>query len=62
MPIDLLYFGGFPSSQDGLENLKTALEQEGMDTQIRQVCVEDNAHATELKFLGSLSFQFNGQE
>ncbi len=62
MPIDLLYFDGCSSWQAGLENLKTALKREGMDAQIRLIRVENDAHATELKFLGSPSFQLNGQD
>jgi len=59
MQIDLLYFEGCPSWQVGLENLKSALAEEGIDADIRLVQVKDNAEAERLRFLGSPSFQIN---
>ena len=60
MKIDLLYFDGCPSWQEGLENLKTALEAEGLAADIRLMRVEEDVEAARLKFLGSPSFQANG--
>jgi hypothetical protein len=60
--IHLLYFNDCPSWQSGLENLKTALQFEGLDTSVVLVKVEDNDAADRLKFLGSPSFQINGQD
>lgn len=62
MKIDLLYFDGCPSWQSSLENLKAALEAEGLAADIRLVRVEDDVEATRLKFLGSPSFQADGQD
>jgi hypothetical protein len=62
MQIDLLYFDGCPSWQDGLENLKAALAAESMQAEIRLVQVEDDAEAARLKFLGSPSFHVGGRE
>jgi hypothetical protein len=62
MQIDLLYFDGCPSWQDAPENLKTALDRQGIDAEIRLVRVEDDAHAQTSRFLGSPSFQVNGQD
>jgi hypothetical protein len=62
MQIDLLYFPGCPSWQDASENLKTALDRQGVDAEIRLLRVDDEAHAQALKFLGSPSFQVNGQD
>jgi hypothetical protein len=62
MEIDLLHFDGCPSWQRGLENLKAALKDEGMDAEIHLVRVEDNAEAARLKFLGSPSFRVNGTD
>jgi hypothetical protein len=59
MQIDLLYFDGCPSWEGGLENLKAALNAEGLEDDIRLVKVEDNDEATRLKFLGSPSFRVN---
>lgn len=61
MQIDLLYFDGCPSWQTGLENLKAALEAEGVFAEIRLVRVK-NDDAARLKFLGSPSFHINGQD
>jgi hypothetical protein len=60
MKIDLLYFDGCPSWQSGLENLKAALQAEGLEADIRLVRVEDDTEAARLKFLGSPSFQVDG--
>jgi len=60
MQIDLLYFDGCPSWESGLENLKAALNSEGMETEIRLVKVDSITDATRLKFLGSPSFRADG--
>jgi hypothetical protein len=60
MKIDLLYFDGCPSWQDGFENLKAALSAVGLEAEIHLVKCEDNDDATRLRFLGSPSFQVNG--
>jgi hypothetical protein len=60
MEIDLLYFDGCPSWQQGLENLKTALALESLPAKINLVKVENNAEAMRLKFLGSPSFKLDG--
>ena len=62
MQIDLLYFDGCPSWQDGLENLKAALSAEGIDAEIRLVQGENDAEAARLRFLGSPSFHIEGRE
>jgi hypothetical protein len=60
MQIELLYFEGCPSWQDGLDNLKAALEAEEMVVDIQLVKVADDHDAARLKFLGSPSFCING--
>jgi hypothetical protein len=62
MQIDLLYFNGCPSWQDAEINLKTALKRESIDAQIRLIHVENDFQAAQLKFLGSPSFQVDGQD
>jgi hypothetical protein len=62
MKIDVLYFNGCPSWQQGLENLKAALAAEKLDAEINLVSVESDADAAHLKFLGSPSFQINGED
>jgi hypothetical protein len=60
MLIELLYFDGCPAWAEALENLKAALLAEGLQAGIRLVCVEDDAQAAQLKFLGSPSFRMDG--
>jgi hypothetical protein len=60
MKIDLLYIDDCPSWQSGLENLKAALEAEGLEAVIRLVKVPDDAEAARLKFLGSPAFCVDG--
>ncbi len=62
MKIDLLYFDGCPSWQEGLVNLKTALINENLQAEINLVQVDDDAEAARLRFLGSPSFHVNGIE
>ena len=62
MQIDLLYFDGCPSWQGALENLNTALKREDTAADIHLVRVADDAQAIIYKFLGSPSFQVNGQD
>lgn len=62
MQIELLYFDGCPSWQEGLEKLMAALEAEGIKADIHMTVVESNEDAARLKFLGSPSFQVNGMD
>ena len=62
MKIHLLYFDDCPSWQNGLENLKTALQLEGLNDSVVLVKVENNDDAARLKFLGSPSFQIDHQD
>jgi len=62
MQIDLLYFDGCPSWQSALDNLKTALRLENKDSETRLIRIEDDVQAELYKFLGSPSFQVNGQD
>lgn len=62
MQIDLLYFDDCPSWQGGLENLKAALEAEGLEADVRPVKVASDEDANRLKFLGSPSFCIDGED
>ena len=62
MKIEFLYFDGCPSWQTGLENLKSALELDGVETDINLIKVEDDDHARRLKFLGSPSFRIEDHD
>jgi hypothetical protein len=60
---ELLYFDDCPSWQDGLENLKAALIEEGInDADIQLVLIDNEVDALKEKFLGSPSFRVNGQD
>ncbi len=62
MKIELLYFDGCPSWETGLQNLKSAVLQEGLIADIDLVKVHDDVEATHFKFLGSPSFLVNGND
>jgi len=62
MKIELLYFEGCSSWQIGLENIKSALQAEGLDVSVHLVKIKDDSDAAQKKFLGSPSFRLNGLE
>jgi hypothetical protein len=62
MEINLLYFDGCPSWENALANLRTALREESLDVSIGLVEVKSDQAAAAAKFLGSPSFQFEGQD
>ena len=62
MKIELLYFDGCPSWEMGLQNLKSALQEEGLSTSVEMINVIDDDDAPRLKFLGSPHFRVDGQD
>ncbi len=62
MQIELLYFDGCPTWQQGLEHLTDALKRESMDVPITLVKVTDDADAEAKRFLGSPSFRVSGAD
>jgi hypothetical protein len=62
MRVELLYFDGCASWQDGLKNLGIALREEGLAQPVELVKVLDDADAERRQFLGSPSFRVDGQE
>ncbi len=62
MKIEVLYFDGCPSWQNGLKNLRAALLAEGIDAEVKLIRVESDKDAAREKFLGSPSFRVNGQD
>ncbi|HEX9117638.1 MAG TPA: thioredoxin family protein [Anaerolineae bacterium] len=62
MKIDLLYFEGCPSWETGKANLETALQAEGLTWPVEMVEVVDDGDAERHKFLGSPSFQVDGED
>ena len=62
MKIDLLYFDGCPSWKQALANLRTALDEEHLDNSINLIKIETDRDAVKTKFLGSPSFQIDGED
>ncbi len=62
MKIDILYFIDCPSWQNALKNLQIVLMEEGIEISINPIEVKSDGEAIETKFLGSPSFQINGQD
>lgn len=62
MEIQLLYFDGCPSWQNALANLQTALREERLNISIHLIEVKSDQEAVGAKFLGSPSFQVNGED
>ncbi len=62
MEIEVLYFEGCPSWQAGLENLRAALRLEGLSWPVRLIEIQDHAEAQQRRFLGSPSFQLDGND
>ena len=62
MQIELLYFDGCPSWENGLKNLEAALEEGGLPIPVRLVRVADDNDAMRLRFLGSPHFRVDGQD
>lgn len=62
MKIELLYFDGCPSWENGLKNLEAALQEEGLPAYVEMVKVVDDSDATQLKFLGSPHFRVDGHD
>ena len=62
MKTEVLYFDGCPSWQTGVENLKTALQLEGLSWPVELVEIKDDADAQRRRFLGSPSFQVNDED
>lgn len=62
MNIELLYFDGCPSWQTALENLKVALQEEGISEVITMIEIRDDEQAGQENFLGSPSIRIDGQD
>ena len=62
MKIELLHMDDCPSWETGLENLKSALQLEGITADIHLIRVLDDVQAAHLKFLGSPSFRVDGRD
>ena len=61
MSIELLYFDGCPSWHQALDNLKLALQKEGMAAEIMLVRVSEG-EAIAHNFIGSPSIRVSGED
>lgn len=62
MIVEVLFIDGCPNVMRGLSNLKQALADEQIQAEIRMQEIEDDQQAGNRSFLGSPSFQVNGQD
>ena len=62
MEIKLLYFEGCPSWQNALISLQKIIKDEDLSFPVNLVEVKSDSEAITEKFLGSPSFQVNGQD
>lgn len=63
LKIEILYFEDCPHWVYGLENLNSALKDEGLyDVDVQLVLINNEEDARKEKFLGSPSFHINGQD
>lgn len=60
--LELLYFDGCPSWQRAAEHLGEALRRLGLDWPVELIQVQDEDQAARRRFLGSPSFQVDGQD
>lgn len=62
MIVEVLYIDGCPNVKRGISNLKQALADEQIRAEIRMVEIEDDLLADNRSFLGSPSFQVDGED
>ena len=62
MKIELLYFDGCPSWRPALDNLKSALQEEGITESVNAIEIVSDEQAQQEKFLGSPSIRVDGND
>lgn len=62
MKIELLYFAGCPHHRPARELIDATLSELGIDAEIEEIDVRDEAEAVRLCFLGSPSIRVNGSD
>jgi hypothetical protein len=62
MKVELLYFAGCPNRGPALEVLRRAAQVVGIDAEIEEVEIRDEAEAERLRFLGSPTLRVNGRD
>ncbi len=62
MEIELLYFDGCPSYRRPEKSLREVLVEEGLETALKLVAVNNDEEAQRLRFPGSPTIRVNGQD
>ena len=62
MKVEVLYVSDCPSHPEAVRLVKNVLAAEGVVTDIREVLVQDEWMAGELKFVGSPTIRINGRD
>ncbi len=62
MQIELLYFDGCPSWQTALENLRAALDDLGLQAEVRLLRVGSDEEAVATRFVGSPTIRLDGED
>ena len=62
MKVEVLYVSDCPSHSEAVRLVKNVLAAEGVVTDIREVLVQDERMAGELKFVGSPTIRINGRD
>lgn len=60
--IELLFFEGCPSYKDALKNLKDAIAEENIETEIEMINVDSPEKAGQYGFQGSPSIRIDGSD
>ena len=60
MTIELFYFDGCPSWKQALENIERALQEEGLEAEVKTTRVESEADAQAKRFIGSPTIRIDG--
>ena len=62
MKIEVLYFDGCPSWENGLKNLEAAMQGEGLSASVEMINVKDDNDSARLKSLGSPHIRVEGHD
>ena len=60
--IEILYFEGCPNHRSTVDLTRQLVSELGLDLEIREVPIETDAQAQQMRFLGSPSVRVNGRD
>ena len=60
MRIEILYFDGCPNYRPAADRLRSVLRMEGLEAEVSEIEVKDEASAKKLEFIGSPTIRVNG--